>query len=130
MYNERVGRNQVKYQMENVKQYGVRFNCNTEADFIDWIEKQPNKLGYIKELIRKDMIEHGVIPNIIPSDHRTQEARENLKKALQSDNPARWYFENTGVTNMPNASNALSKAKKRYPDIVAMYSRDIRKEDL
>ena len=28
---------------------------NTEQDIIDWLEKQPNKAGYIKALIRADM---------------------------------------------------------------------------
>ena len=118
MYDQRVGRNQLKYQKDNVKQYGVRFNYNTEKDVIDWLESQENKLGYIKSLIIEDMKKKGQAPVVVSSDHRTITARDNLKMALLSGNPARWYFENTGVTSMANASSALNKAKNRYPDIV------------
>ena len=40
-----------KYEKDNVKRYVV----NTEQDIIDWLEKQDNKAGYIKELIREDI---------------------------------------------------------------------------
>lgn len=43
------------YMKENVKQIKFGLNKKTEADLLDWLEQQPNKQGYIKELIRKDM---------------------------------------------------------------------------
>lgn len=45
----------VKYQKANVKQYTLKFIINTEGDMIEHLEKQPNKAGYIKALIKKDM---------------------------------------------------------------------------
>ena len=32
---------------------------NSEYDIIKWLEKQSNKAGYIKSLIRADMKKHG-----------------------------------------------------------------------
>ena len=46
---------QRKYEKNTVKQYTLKFMTSTEDDLIEHLEKQPNKTGYIKELIRKDM---------------------------------------------------------------------------
>ena len=43
------------YNKQNMKSFAFRFNLNTEADIIEWLEQQDNKAGYIKELIRADM---------------------------------------------------------------------------
>ena len=43
-----------KYRKENVKQAVVRF-YPSEVDLWEHLQKQENKAGYIKELIRKDM---------------------------------------------------------------------------
>lgn len=44
-----------EYLKENTKQFIVRINKNTDGDMIEHLEKQPNKQGYIKDLIRVDM---------------------------------------------------------------------------
>lgn len=44
-----------KWQTANYKNVRLVFHKTTEADMIEWIEKQPNKLQYIKDLIRADM---------------------------------------------------------------------------
>lgn len=44
-----------KYNKANTKQYQIRLNLKTDADLIAKIESVPNKLGYIKELIRADI---------------------------------------------------------------------------
>lgn len=44
-----------KYKKLKTKNYGIRFYMNTEQDLITHLEKQPNKQGYIKKLIREDM---------------------------------------------------------------------------
>ena len=46
---------QRKYEKATVKQYTLKFMTSTESDLIDYLEKQPNKSGYIKDLIKKDM---------------------------------------------------------------------------
>lgn len=46
---------QRKYEKNNVKQYTLKFMISTERDLIEHLEKQSNKSGYIKELIRKDL---------------------------------------------------------------------------
>lgn len=43
-----------KYERQHVKQVKLVM-YPTEKDLIEWLEQQPNKQGYIKELIRKDM---------------------------------------------------------------------------
>lgn len=44
-----------KYNKANTKQYQIRLNLKTDSDLIAKIESVPNKLGYIKQLIRDDI---------------------------------------------------------------------------
>ena len=46
------------YDKENLRQIRLKINRKTEPELLAWIEKQKNIQGYIKELIRKDMISH------------------------------------------------------------------------
>lgn len=46
-----------RYRKESVRQATVRF-YPTEADLWEWLQAQPNKAGYMKELIRRDMEAH------------------------------------------------------------------------
>lgn len=46
---------QAKYNKANTTQITLRLNRNTEADIIEHLQAQPNKQGYLKALIRKDM---------------------------------------------------------------------------
>ena len=43
------------YQRENIRQIKFKLNRKTDPDLIEWIEKQYNIQGYLKELIKKDM---------------------------------------------------------------------------
>lgn len=43
-----------RYRKESVRQVTVRF-YPTEADIWEWLQSQPNRSGYVKELIRRDM---------------------------------------------------------------------------
>ena len=49
--------NRQKWEKENLRQYTVKVNKNTERDVYEYLEKIPNKRAYIIELIRKDMKE-------------------------------------------------------------------------
>lgn len=51
---------QIRYTEKAIKRFSVDLNRNTEPDLIEWIESKPNKAGYVKELIRKDMEENKV----------------------------------------------------------------------
>lgn len=44
-----------KYIKANTKTICVRLNYNTDADIIQKLNEVDSKMGYIKELIRKDM---------------------------------------------------------------------------
>lgn len=44
-----------KYNKTHTKQYQIRLNLKTDADIIEKMESLPNKLGYIKQLIRADI---------------------------------------------------------------------------
>ena len=46
---------QDRYLAKYRKAYSLVFISKTEQDMIDWLESQPNKAGYIKNLIREDM---------------------------------------------------------------------------
>lgn len=43
-----------KYEKNNVKRFNMAF-YPTESDIFAWLSEQPNKQGYVKDLIRKDM---------------------------------------------------------------------------
>lgn len=44
-----------KYDRENTKSYLLKLNRKTDADIIAFLEQQPNKLAYLKKLIRENM---------------------------------------------------------------------------
>lgn len=44
-----------KYDAQNTKQIHLKLNLKTDADVLEWLEKQENVQGYIKQLIRQDM---------------------------------------------------------------------------
>lgn len=46
---------QKKYNANNTVEFRFRCMKTTEADIIEQLEKQPNKSGYIKSLIRQDI---------------------------------------------------------------------------
>ena len=48
-----------KYNQSNVKQVKLNLNRKTDADIIEFLEKQNNTQGLIKQLIRNHMIIHG-----------------------------------------------------------------------
>lgn len=43
---------------ENTKKYSFRLSKNQDGDIIAFLDSQPNKAGYLKELIKKDMLNH------------------------------------------------------------------------
>lgn len=46
---------QQRYDKKNTKTYSVKVVKTTEKDIFDKLESEPNKAGYIKQLIRKDI---------------------------------------------------------------------------
>ena len=48
-----------KFNKENTTCVLLRLNFNTDIEIIKKLESVPSKMGYIKELIRKDMKENG-----------------------------------------------------------------------
>ena len=44
-----------KYDSLNTKQIKLKLNLKTDIDIIEQLEKQGNKQGYIKQLIRADI---------------------------------------------------------------------------
>lgn len=46
-----------KYNRKNTKSYSLKLNKKTDSDIIEKFENVPSKQGYIKELVRKDLIE-------------------------------------------------------------------------
>ena len=44
-----------KYDAANTKSHLLKLNKKTDADIIAFLEQQPNKLAYLKKLIREDM---------------------------------------------------------------------------
>ena len=44
-----------EYQKQNIKTVPFRLNINTEADILEWLDRQENKRQYIISLIREDI---------------------------------------------------------------------------
>ena len=44
-----------KYNLANTKNIQFRLNLKTDADIIEHLESQPNKMRYFKDLIRADI---------------------------------------------------------------------------
>lgn len=44
-----------KYAKENLRNIRLSLNKEHDADIIAWLDQQPNKQGYLKELVRKDI---------------------------------------------------------------------------
>lgn len=44
-----------KYDAANTKSFLLKLNRRTDADILEFLDQQPNKLGYLKKLIRGDM---------------------------------------------------------------------------
>lgn len=44
-----------KWQAKNVKRYGFAFMRKSDADIIAKLDSVPNKSGYVRELIRRDI---------------------------------------------------------------------------
>lgn len=57
-YTESMKRASIKYDNANTRQIKMKLNLKTDADILEKLDSVPNKQGYIKTLIRKDMIEH------------------------------------------------------------------------
>jgi len=45
----------IKWRKEHTKSCNLTLNQDTDKDIIEWLSKQQNRQGYIKELIRQDM---------------------------------------------------------------------------
>ena len=48
-----------KYQREKCRKICVQMNKRIHADLLAWMDAQPNKAEYLKNLIRADMEAHG-----------------------------------------------------------------------
>ena len=46
---------QARYDAGNTKGFKMKLNLKTDADIIDWLDKQPNKQGKVKQLIRDEI---------------------------------------------------------------------------
>lgn len=51
---ELIARN-MKYNKENVQQFKIALNKNTDQDIINHLNTKSNKQGYVKTLIREDI---------------------------------------------------------------------------
>ena len=50
-------RAQAKYDKANTYMLSVKLNRETDKDILDRLQKESNMAGYIKELIRRDMVQ-------------------------------------------------------------------------
>lgn len=55
MENTRKNTPQSKYDAAHTQQIRLKLNLGTDADILEELNRQPNKQGYIKKLIREDI---------------------------------------------------------------------------
>lgn len=55
MSTEAQKRASAKYAKSSTIMTAIKLNKKTDADIIEKLEQEPNKQGYIKDLIRKDL---------------------------------------------------------------------------
>ena len=55
-YNEVQKKAQMKYDAKATKQIKLKLNLTSDKDILDKLDHVDNKQGYIKELIRKDIM--------------------------------------------------------------------------
>lgn len=48
-----------EWDKKNRVQFNIRFNVNADKDILEWLKGKENLQGYIKKLIRKDIIRNG-----------------------------------------------------------------------
>lgn len=58
MITEAQAKASAKYVKANQRQIMVKVNRKTEPELLDWLEQHDNLQGYIKDLIRADMLTH------------------------------------------------------------------------
>ena len=44
-----------KYIKKNIRSINLGFNIKTDADILSKLDSVPNKIGYVKDLIRRDI---------------------------------------------------------------------------
>ncbi len=44
-----------KYRREKCRKVQIELNKTIDADILEWLDAQPNKQGYLKDLIRADI---------------------------------------------------------------------------
>ena len=54
-------RAQAKYDKDNTVQIKIKLNKKTDKDIIDWLNDTANKQGYIKSLIRFEILKNNSI---------------------------------------------------------------------
>lgn len=59
MVSEAQKRAYKKYKDRTRVQFNIDLNSETESDIIDWLDRQDNKRGAVKELIRKAIQDSG-----------------------------------------------------------------------
>lgn len=58
MQRETQYKRQADWMTDNTKMNAIRLSKNQDSDLIAFLDSQPNKAGYLKELIKKDMLIH------------------------------------------------------------------------
>lgn len=51
-----VKKSKAKYDKENTVRLGLKLNKNTDMDILEWLSGIENRQGYIKSLIRADIL--------------------------------------------------------------------------
>ena len=59
-----------RYDSANCRTYGLKLNKKTDADIISKLASVPSMQGYIKQLIRDDIVRTGFVPESVPETEK------------------------------------------------------------
>ena len=74
-----------KYDATNTRQYHLKLNLKTDADIIQWLDKQDSMQGYIKDLIRADMEEQELLSKMAKRTQAIEDEISGMQVQLVDD---------------------------------------------
>ena len=108
-YNEDTKKYQLDYQKTHIQQVKFNFSLEHDADILAKLDSVPNKLGYIKALIRADI----AAQNPVTPPGKPQNARKIWYAVMTGPDDTDTSY---GSRDLAEAKSMALRAKNIYPE--------------
>lgn len=108
-YNEDTKKYQLDYQKTHIQQVKFNFSLEHDADILAKLDSVPNKLGYIKALIRADI----AAQNPVTPPGKPQNARKIWYAVMTGPDDKDTSY---GSRDLAEAKSMALRAKNIYPE--------------